>query len=368
MRRFIVTLVLVASACGPEVQKFDAEENSGTSPADAVRTCESDEHCDGGESCEGDMCLPRRCGIAGQRTSRPPLGTRAVLAERADVVASSETEATAVDPNTSQEIWRKHAPGEVLGIALVRLPESAAAAPVFAGRAGVDIPDVDDWDYDAPAGVPIAAVAAGDVAEDGEDDLVILSSDGRFELCSPALARCERASLGDREGIDVAVGDIDGSGAQRAVFLLRSNDASDLVVVDGVGGEGGASVVTEARFEARFDRVAVGDVTGDGIGEILALEDGGWLGLASDRAHVYAATKDFDSPLPTASLPGNSRDIAVADLRGDGDEELVVLSGGGKVNRLSAHAGEWQEQPSIDLPIGDARAIALGLVVLGVAP
>ncbi len=354
----MITLFLLA-AC--EQSSFDSgrEEAADTAPSASAHLCASDDGCASSETCDAGMCVPDRCAFAEARDSEPPLGTHLVVEERDDILASSPAAAAATYTERGGEAWRETAAEDIVDVAAIRLPGADTAVGVIATAHAVTIPAAQAW-LDLPIeATPIAAIATGDIDGDNADELVILAADGRYDVCKPLAGSCRRGELGGAEALDVAVADLGGEVADSAVFLLRDGGDSVLVVASARPG-GEVEVVARERFDERFERVAAGDVTGDGVAEVIALEDGGWLGMAGDRAHVFAPQRDFESPLPAAELPGSSRDLAAGSLFGQGADQLIVLDGGGRYLALSAKDGAWREEAAGELPLSGARRIAVG--------
>lgn len=185
-------------------------------------------------------------------------------------------------------------------------------------------------------------VAVGDVNGDGRADIVtgagvgsaphvkMFSGAELFAKSAKAMAVAVPVArmnffafdASARGGVGVSVGDVNGDGY------------GDIVVGQGPGangvrafsGKGGATLMDLKPFGAGFDggvSVAVGDVTGDGKADIItgAMRGDATVKVFSNGSEV-AAYKAFDGRVGTR--------VAVQDIDGDGTAEVLTSVGGGR--------------------------------------
>jgi uncharacterized repeat protein (TIGR01451 family) len=154
-----------------------------------------------------------------------------------------------------------------------------------------------------------------------ESQAVVYNTDGsvRFNL---------NPFPGYRGGVRVATGDVNGDGISDIVVgAILQSDNGHVVVFDGATGQMIASFQTFEQYEGGVN-VAVGNVLGDGFGDII-------VGSDSDAPHVEVFSLATGAPGLRSSFlayDGFSGGVSVAagDLDGDGIEEIItgVASGG----------------------------------------
>lgn len=141
-----------------------------------------------------------------------------------------------------------------------------------------------------------------------------------------------------RGGVRVATADFTGDGIRDYVFASGPGAPSFVEVVDGVTGK---TIFSIQPFEAAFDggvNVSVGDITGDGVPELIISPDQG----GGPRVMVFSGANfvkiaDFfgiDDP----DFRGGAR-TAVGDINGDGFGDLVVAAGFGGGPRVAIYNG-----------------------------
>jgi hypothetical protein len=121
---------------------------------------------------------------------------------------------------------------------------------------------------------------------------------------------------------DLVVADLEGSSRPEVALMLDAGEAR--VLADPAGDLSFSSSLTLTPGDASADqRLAAGDVTGDGRPDLLASDTGG------DRVVVYRGGTGFgSSPQPSPPVTGASN-LAVGDLNADGRAEIVTGSSGG---------------------------------------
>ncbi|NOT31815.1 MAG: VCBS repeat-containing protein [Planctomycetes bacterium] len=189
-----------------------------------------------------------------------------------------------------------------------------------------------------PARSAAFSAALGDLNGDGATDLVATDGSATF-LCFQA----EPGSFGPPErptqtfSVDVAIGDMDGDGDQDFVSAL--NDIS--VLLQGSPRSFGAPPIvlegTQGGFQ--FDRVVSGDLDGDGDRDLVSTN------FLESTLNVFLQTEPgrFGPPLGLGGpgLTDAPRGVAIGDLDGDGDQELVAAGALGLTVFLREANGAW---------------------------
>ena len=189
-------------------------------------------------------------------------------------------------------------------------------------------------------------IAAGDLTGDGNDE-VVYAHGGHVEVRDAEgdeLSAFDAAGFGDAF---VAVGDVDGDGRDEIVVASGRDVAPQVEVVDMRGN------VLYGPWPAYFPamtngmNVAVGDTDGDGVGEIVVGADSGgsatetWRIIAGE-AHRVAGFLAWDS---TSGTWGTR--VAVGDVDGNGVAELILGAGPGRPSEIKIFGGysECAAQP-----------------------
>jgi hypothetical protein len=273
-------------------------------------TCRATTDCASGEACIDGYCRMQPCGSA--KPGSPPLGARGVLAAHRELIAiaddglhpyESAKDPSAVaplSPTTGLGSLISAAGGDLTGdgpeaIAIAHADSSAVTVMHGANRFELDF------------GIMPIAIAAGDLDGDAIAELVGVAADGSAAICKAKT--CTHASFG-ASVIDLAIADLDGDGVNEVIALTGRS----FITLD-VTGKVRATYPAPATL-TRFDAGTLG---------LVGIEDGGYLGFASDTLHFYAAKNGSLSELGTRTIPAGSSDVLVADLDGDGVEEVSVL-------------------------------------------
>jgi hypothetical protein len=181
-------------------------------------------------------------------------------------------------------------------------------------------------------------VAAGDINDDGRAEIVVGSAAGKisgpnvkaFTAAGIELGGFSPYGFASAAGARVAVGDVNGDGFGDIITGPDKGTAGAHVKV--FSGQTGAEVDSFLAYDTGFTKgvsVAAGDVNGDGIAEIITGHDAG----------KRATVKVFSRPgfgLPQAVLgtflgfgPTSKTGVrvATADVDGDGDDDLILGPG-----------------------------------------
>jgi parallel beta-helix repeat protein len=202
-------------------------------------------------------------------------------------------------------------------------------------------------------------VATADVTGDGVYDYIVGAGPGAPSLVKiydgstlnqiAILIAFEATFTG---GVYVAGGDIDGDGFAEVVVTPDQGGGPVVAVYDGEALAGG-SVVQLARFLGIQDenfrggaRVAVGDVTGDGLADIVVAAgfEGGprvtvWEATAVLSGNTGADATPYANFFAFEDTLRNGTFVAVGDLDGDGFGDVIVGAGPGGGPRVVVFDG-----------------------------
>jgi hypothetical protein len=236
---------------------------------------------------------------------------------------------------------------EVPSASLIAVGADAGGGPrvaVIDRNAGTITHDFFAYDPSFTGGV---RVAVGDFNADGTPDVITAPGPGGgphikvFDGKSGDLIREFMAfDPGFLGGVNLAVGDVTGDGAPDLVVGADAGGGPRVTVFDG---KSGGVIQDFFAFDPSFAggvRVAVGDVTGDGKGEILAAAGPG----GGPAVHVFDAATAAPLSAFFAFDPSFAGGVyvAAADLTRDGKAEVIAGAGAGggpAVHVLDAVAG-----------------------------
>ena len=204
--------------------------------------------------------------------------------------------------------------------------------------------------FSVPA--PIA-VAAGDFNADGRQDLVVIESggtgdsllvvflgngDGTFRQAGTGMLGVYSANL--------AVADFNGDGHLDVAVANRGFDRPGNVMVFVGNGRGDLKERTVYKMSGGPWGIAVGDVNGDHLSDLVVTGDLD----GSVAVFLNDGTGKFKKPVMYSAGGGEAIDVKIADLRNDGNQDLVVANGSqGMVVLLNNGDGTFG-QPTIYVP------------------
>jgi hypothetical protein len=175
----------------------------------------------------------------------------------------------------------------------------------------------------APAGSSIASVTLADVDGDGSLDL-LTAGIGFFEVWrntgGGSFARHGSLVINDVPGAPVTA-DLDADGDLDLLLPLRATSVMAVRLNDGTGLFGGTTNIPMSAGQG-FSPPAVADVDGDGDLDFMAAISGNFTnGLVNVRLNAGNGTFTNAPNLISGAL---SNGVALGDLDGDGDADLVV--------------------------------------------
>jgi hypothetical protein len=310
-----------------EEQSYDPLNNPGShawTTSEKV-ACNSDADCAQGEACEDQVCQMRRCADA--YNSAPPLGSNRYFGVDGEVAVISD--AAYIDGYETSggtkylDSWDLSKSGKVVDVAGGNLtgkrPRQIAAAIDFSQS--LKIRDGKST-FDLPIGIVPKAIATGDVDADGVDEIVAYAADGTIALCRADKKSCQNFKISGK-GLDVAVADVDGDGYEEPIFLTDDPKQSTLVIWNLDAKKTGQKETRAWTLSFRAQSMAAAVVHKGVPAEVALLEDGGWLGLKSDRLHLFSAMQE--NITSTTDVTTKAIDLGAGDRGSDGVAEIAVL-------------------------------------------
>lgn len=217
---------------------------------------------------------------------------------------------------------------------------------------------------EVPAGVSLAdpGVQIVDLNGDGRSDLLVLDHGGYFPIglggrwSAPGFVRYDQAPrrdfFADR---DVRFLDLDGDGVIDA--LRTAPDQLELLFNHPTRGWDRVETRPRRPGEDFPDlpfsdpRVKLADMTGDGLQDIVVVDRGGvsywpYLGHGEWGARVFMGPDGlFDEVLAQSGLPFDPRRVLLGDVDGDGLADLVYLEPGRITMWINQAGSKWNGRP-----------------------
>ncbi len=327
----------------PPQPSFDGQSNDGQSnPSSTEISCETTTDCNNGETCINQICQMAPCQQTSHQ-SQPPLGEFKRFKDDQELIVIGNTTMTSYAPTLfSIDPLDKNTPefsDKIVDVAGGRFEtryENLIATIVedtpilYIQRDSNQILNLDF--------IPVA-IASGDIDNDDLDEIIVLSSEAQMAICDIDRSTCENHALPrNTKGIDLDVADLDRDEYQEIIFLLTIENIPTLLVWNA------DSAITEQPDqikyipETSYQRIAAGDLDGDGQAEIVALQDSEFVLLPffEDAVHLYHITGRTLTQIDDFKIDRSSIDLTTADSNGDDRHELFILHNENKVDHF-----EW---------------------------
>jgi len=206
------------------------------------------------------------------------------------------------------------------------------------------------------------SVALGDLDGDGDLDMVMAnaSKSNRIYINNDGLGNFTGSDFVVNQGnTSVALGDVDGDGDLDIVLASTKGGANRVYINNGAGPnrftDSGQALGAKSSLS-----IALGDVDGDGDLDMAVANYGqGFSSGSSNRLYTNDGAGGFTDSGQVLGLK-NSTAIALGDVDGDGDLDMVVANSTGQGNRIYFNDGGSFTDSGQALGNHSSQSIALG--------
>jgi hypothetical protein len=217
-------------------------------------------------------------------------------------------------------------------------------------------------------GTGITSLAARDVTGDGRLDLIAVTRGESVRLLAGTASETFAAPAAIPVGIDplrATTGDVDGDGVQDLIVIGHFDNAFH--VRRGLGG-GRFDVAVRYPLRNHGREIAVADLNGDGIDDVVAVHEGSgqpiWISaFLGSKSGTMQRVWEMGTPY------SSSKRVVVADFDGDRHPDVAIALGDPASNLLFLHgAGTGQLDAPIALaPTPGAPGVADGTESVAIA-